>query len=233
MNYLFTGPTIAFTVGDRVQLEMVKGRDYEAFPALSAAEYAEKMEELLNLYPWEIQLTQLNLLASHDTARLISIAGGDITSVELATLLLLTFPGSPSIYYGDEVGLPGGLDPDCRRGFPTTDKWNLEILKTHKQLISLRHQYPALRIGDYQVIYADTTLYVFVRTWKNQELMIAVNIGEESVKASIDSSKLTNKLSKLLYGKGEIFWSEKNIEVNIPPRSGDFVILRFSRVVNL
>lgn len=216
MNYLFTGPTIAFTVGNRIELEMIEGRAYEAFPPLSAAEYAEKMQELLNLYPWEIQLTQLNLLASHDTARLISIAGGDITSVELATLLLLTFPGSPSIYYGDEVGLPGGLDPDCRRGFPIIDKWNLEILKTHKQLISLRHQYAALRIGDYQVIYADTTLYVFVRSWEDQQLMIAINIGEDGVRASLDSYKP----AKLLYGNGEVLWSGEKIEINIPARSG-------------
>ena len=69
---------------------------------------------MLELYHLEIQLTQLNLLASHNTARLLSIAGGDKASVERATLLLLTFIGVPSSYYGDEVGLMGGLDPDSR-----------------------------------------------------------------------------------------------------------------------
>ncbi|MBD2292629.1 glycoside hydrolase family 13 protein [Anabaena sphaerica FACHB-251] len=220
MNYLFTGPTIAFTAGDRVDLEQVEGRDYQTYPPLFAAEYAEKIEDLLKLYPWEIQLTQLNLLASHDTARLITIAGGDIATVELATLLLLTFPGAPSVYYGDEVGLTGALDPDCRRGFPLEANWNLEILETHKQLISLRHKYEALRIGNYQVLYAERTLYVFTRTLGNEELIIAVNVGNESVTASFDDSQLQNQPQTLLYGNGEIKWNGQNADFNIPARSG-------------
>ncbi|MGL5130904.1 MAG: glycoside hydrolase family 13 protein, partial [Planktothrix sp.] len=103
MNYLFTAPTIAFIAGDRVKIELVESPSYFPYPALSAKEYGQKIQDLLALYPWEIQLTQLNLLDSHDTARLITIAGGDKASVELATLLLFTFPGAPSIYYGDEV----------------------------------------------------------------------------------------------------------------------------------
>ncbi len=220
MNYLFTGPTIAFTAGDRVDLQQVEGRAYETYPPLFAAEYAEKIEDLLKLYPWEIQLTQLNLLATHDTARLITIADGDIASSILATLLLLTFPGAPSIYYGDEVGLLGGLDPDNRRGFPLEANWNLEILETHKQLISLRHQYPALRIGNYQVLYAERTLYVFARTLGNEELIIAVNVGNESVTASFDCIQLQNQRQKLLYGRGEIKWNGKNAYLKIPARSG-------------
>ena len=111
------------------------------------------------LYDWEIQLTQLNLLASHDTARLLSIANGDRDSVELATLLLLTYPGAVSIYYGDEVGLEGAIDPDSRRGFPAESDWDRELLEIHRQLITLRHQHPALRTGDYRVLYAQDSVY--------------------------------------------------------------------------
>lgn len=220
MNYLFTGPTIAFTARDRVNSEMVKDRDYVVSPPLSAAEYARKIEDLLNLYPWEIQLTQLNLLASHDTARLLTIANDDIATVELATLLLLTFPGAPSVYYGDEVGLPGGLDPDCRRGFPLQESWNLQILEIHTQLISLRHQYVALRIGNYQVIYADEMIYVFTRKLENEELMIALNVGKETINVNFDGSKLQQQPHNLLYGKGEIEWNDNQINLNIPARSG-------------
>jgi len=220
MNYLFTGPTIAFTAGDRVILEHIKGRDYEAYPPLFAAEYADKIQELLKLYPWEIQLTQLNLLASHDTARLITIAGGDIATVELATLILLTFPGAASIYYGDEIGLEGGLDPDCRRGFPTETNWNLEILNIHKQLISLRHKYPALRIGNYQVLYAKGELYIFARTLESEELIIAINVGTLSTKADLDCSTFQNQPNQVLFGKVEIEWNNKVVTLNIPARTG-------------
>jgi cyclomaltodextrinase/neopullulanase len=226
MNYLFAGPTIAFAAGDRVVLEQVQNRDYQPYPPLFAKEYAEKIEELLKLYPWEIQLTQLNLLASHDTARLLTIAGGDRASVELSTLLLLTFPGAPSIYYGDEVGLPGALDPDSRRGFPAESDWDREIYDYHHQLIALRHAYPALRTGDYRMIYAEGTTYIFARILDNQELLIAVNVGTVPVKAYVDWSQtqLNSKPNKLLFGQVELDWTEgdeiRQLELNLPARSG-------------
>ncbi|OCQ95741.1 alpha-amylase [Nostoc sp. MBR 210] len=224
MNYLFAGPTIAFTAGDRVVLEQVQSRDYQPYPPLFAAEYATKIQELLQLYPWEIQLTQLNLLASHDTARLMTIAGGDKASIELSTLLLLTFPGAPSIYYGDEVGLPGAIDPDSRRGFPLEANWDQEILQTHRQLIEIRHTYPALRTGDYQVLYAQGTLYVFARTLDTEELIIAVNTGTASVKANIDIASLQTQPSKLLFGYAEFEWNNtgetKQLCLTVSPRQG-------------
>ncbi|MCU0552931.1 MAG: glycoside hydrolase family 13 protein [Leptolyngbya sp. Prado105] len=209
MNYLFTGPTIAFAAGDRVVLEQVQGRDYQTYPPLSAAEYAQKMQDLLELYPWEIHLTQLNLLASHDTARLLTIAGGDQASVELCTLLLMTFPGAPSIYYGDEVGLAGGIDPDSRRGFPSEANWNLEIYNIHQQLVKLRHAYPALRIGTYKVLYAEGNAYVFERSLNHQSLIIAVNVGTIPVSVSLP------KVERVLYGELEL-----REEVELRDRSG-------------
>ncbi|HAX86557.1 MAG TPA: alpha-amylase [Cyanobacteria bacterium UBA11370] len=222
MNYLFAGPTIAFVAGDRVDIEQVQDRSYHPHPPLFAPEYGKKMQDLLDLYPWQIQLTQLNLLASHDTARLISIAGGDKASVKLATLLLMTFPGAPSIYYGDEVGLPGRLDPDSRRGFPLEAHWERDILEEHRKLIALRHAYPALRTGQYQVLFAEGTAYVFARILGTEEIIVAVNVGTESVSITIEVDSLESKPSQLLYGHTEVSWTEQktNLALNIPPRSG-------------
>lgn len=219
MNYLFTGPTIAFTAGDRVDLKQVKGRAYETYPTLLAADYREKIEDLLQLYPWEIQLTQLNLLASHDTARLITIAGKDEDTVNLATLLLLTFPGAPSIYYGDEVGLPGGLDPDCRRGFPSEKNWNRNILHTHRELMALRHQYRALRTGDYEVLWAEGEVYIFARTLDKQQLIVGVNVGKTSATANLNANLLITPTS-LLYGSAELQSCDGLLSITIPARSG-------------
>ncbi len=224
MNYLFTGPTIAFAAGDRVDLEQVQSRDYQPYPPLFAAEYATKIQEVLQLYPWEIQLTQLNLLASHDTARLMTIAGSDIASIELSTLLLLTFPGAPSIYYGDEVGLPGAIDPDSRRGFPLEANWDQEIFNTHRQLIVLRHTYPALRTGDYQVLHAQGQIYIFARTLEKEELIIAINAGTSSATANADVVSLRTQPNKLLYGTAEIEWNGEGethqLTLTVPARSG-------------
>ena len=224
MNYLFAAPTIAFTAGDRVDMTQVQDRSYDPYPPLFAKEYSEKMESLLQFYPWEIQLTQLNLLASHDTARLISIAQGDKASVELATVLLLTFPGAPSIYYGDEVGLPGKLDPDSRRGFPMEAHWDVYVLKYHQKLIALRHKYPALRTGSYHILYAEGTVYVFARILGNEEIIVAVNVGTSEANICFEVTDLQSQPSQLLYGEAEIYWSEKTgkskqITLNLPTRS--------------
>lgn len=225
MNYLFAEATIAFAAGDRVDMEQVQSRDYKPYPPLFATDYAQTMQKLLEFYPWEIQLTQLNLLASHDTARLLTIAGEDRTSVELATLLLLTFPGAPSIYYGDEVGLPGALDPDSRRGFPLEEKWDRAIFECHRQLIALRHSYQALRTGSYQVLFAEGTAYVFARCLGAEEIVIAVNIGTAPTKVTVDfaAAGLRSRPNKCLYGEAELNWIAEDAnqcEFNLTPRSG-------------
>ncbi len=226
MNYLFAAPTIAFTAGDRVLMEWVQEHSYEPYPALDATGYAAKMEYLLKLYPWEIQLTQLNLLASHDTSRLLTIAGGDKASVELATLLLLTFPGAPSIYYGDEVGLPGGRDPDSRRGFPSESDWDTQVLAYHRRLTNIRHTHPALRTGTYQTIFAEDNLYVFARLLDAEVVIVAVNVGTKFAKVSFEPKieNLHSRPNHVLYGSGEAGWSTETDQVilhlSLPPRSG-------------
>src|SRR5262249_32892033 len=112
MTCLCAEAAVAFTAGPRVRPETIAGRAYAPWPGIDGHGYAAKIDHLLGLYPWPIQLTQLNLLDSHDTSRFISMAGGDVASVQLGTLLLFTFPGAPSIYYGDEIGLTGALPPD-------------------------------------------------------------------------------------------------------------------------
>ena len=225
MNYLFAGPTIAFTAGDRVVMEQVQGRDYQPFPPLFAREYGEKMQALLQLYPWEIHLTQLNLLASHDTARLLTIAGDDQASVELATLLLLTFPGAPSIYYGDEVGLPGAIDPDSRRGFPLESAWDYEIWEYHRKLIALRHAHPALRTGDYRILFAEGTVYLFARTLDTATIIVAVNVGSTPGKASItqQTASLERLPETIIFGTGQLTFDTSeatSVTLELSPRSG-------------
>ncbi|MGL4499035.1 MAG: alpha-amylase family glycosyl hydrolase, partial [Planktothrix sp.] len=167
---------------------------------------------------------QLNLLDSHDTARLITIAGGDKASVELATLLLFTFPGAPSIYYGDEVGLEGHLDPDSRRSFPMQDSWDQDILDYHKKLIAIRHQYPALRTGYYQILYAEDMVYGFARYLENEELIVIVNSGTESAEINVTVTDLKTRPNQLIYGAGKFSWKQENhtteLVVYLPPRQG-------------
>ena len=222
MNYVFTGSTIAFTARDRVDRELVEQPEYKPYPAQDAREYSANIEQLLDLYPWEIQQTQLNLLASHDTARLLSIAQRDRASVKLATLLLLTFPGAPCIYYGDEVGLPGSLDPDSRRSFPPKEQWDEGLLQWHQDLIRLRQAYPALRTGDYKILYAEGLVYVFARTLAASELIIAVNSGTDAASVTVPTDKLQSQPHRLLCGNAQWQWdmNQNQLLLQLPPREG-------------
>jgi cyclomaltodextrinase len=218
MNYPFTSATLAFVAGERVRQALVEKPHYFPYPAIDAPGYASQIQRLLTLYPWEIQLTQLNLLSSHDVARVYSVVGDDEASLALATLLLLTFPGAPSIYYGDEVGLPGALDPDCRRTFPAESAWNRDILDFHKALIALRHQHPALRTGTYQVLHAADHTYIFIRQLPAERLLVAINAATTPVTlATPDLVGEANSLTLLFcYGHGEC----PEGQLTLAPRSG-------------
>lgn len=226
MNYRFTAAVIAFTAGERVVPEVVRDRSYDPIPALNARQYADKIDWLLQLYPWEIQLTQLNLLDSHDTARLLNIAGGDPDSVRLATLLLMTFPGAPSIFYGDEIGLPGDLDPDCRRTFPwdRPESWDQHTLAYHLELIAIRHNHPALRTGSYHRLYADDSVYVFARKNDNETLLIGMNVAAEPRNVRVPVGTLLPGAAVLqvqtVYGQSTGVAHADFISIELRPRDG-------------
>jgi glycosidase len=232
MNYLFTEAAIAFAAGARVLPDQVAGRSYQPIPALSGLDYADRIDELLKLYPWEIQLAQLNLLDSHDTARLISIAGGDRDSVRLATLLLMTFPGAPSIYYGDEIGLPGtNFDPDTRRtiAWDRRNTWDMQALDYHKQLIAMRHAHPALRTGAYHRLHADDDSYVFARTNDDEALLVAINVATTPRNILVPSNGLFEEGRDLepVYGGSGARIDDGQVWLNLAGHDG--LVLRAAR----
>ena len=89
-----------------------------------------------------------NFIDSHDTARFLHSAGGSRAKQRLAAAMQLLLPGMPMIYYGDEVGMEGGPDPDCRRGMLWAEsRQDGECLGYYRQLIRIRHTYPVLTKG--------------------------------------------------------------------------------------
>jgi cyclomaltodextrinase len=226
MNYLFTGATLAFAAGDRIDDKVVKGIPYHVTPALDAAGYGDAVTRLLDLYPEQAQQANLNLLGSHDTPRVLSACGGDGRSVILAALLLFSFPGAPCVYYGDEIGLPGGHDPGSRAAFPwdAPDTWDQEILAAFRSLIALRHQHPALRSGGYRRLWPPPRehgglLYLFVREAPEETLLVAANAGAQEATVRLTSFELPVGGLQLLWGEGEAS-SDGAVRVAIPARSG-------------
>ena len=89
-----------------------------------------------------------NLLGSHDTPRLLHLCGGDRARHRLAAAIALLSPGMPMIYYGDEVGMTGAKDPDCRRGMLwDKSRWDLPTYDWYRSLLRVRREIPALTEG--------------------------------------------------------------------------------------
>jgi alpha-glucosidase len=128
--------------------------------------------------PYENQLAQLNLLDSHDTSRFLTAVGGDLARMQLAVTLLFTYAGVPCIYYGDEIGLSGGGDPDCRRCFDwDRARWNAPLHAHYRRLIAWRKQRPEWRHGAYQTLATSDDALLFARYVDRSVTLVAVNRG--------------------------------------------------------
>lgn len=225
MNYLFTEPVLQFVGQDHLdRRHAISGKSYDPYPPIDGEHFAVKIEKQVFRYDWEISQAQLNLLDSHDTPRLITICSGDRASLKLATLFLMTFPGAPSVYYGDEIGLPGADDPDCRRTMPWAEQenWDQELLSVHKQLIGLRHHYKSLRRGTYRGAGANKTCYAFSRTLGKERLIIAANVGTQSETLTLNrlESLPEGTSFKTLYGQGQVAFERGKVDLSLPPREG-------------
>jgi cyclomaltodextrinase / maltogenic alpha-amylase / neopullulanase len=176
MNYLFTRACIAFFVGERVNEAELRRTCLYPAGRPGAAAFSKAIEAMLELYHPSVTSVQLNLLDSHDTARFVTLAGGDQSALRLATLFQLTFPGAPSIYYGDEIGLAGGHDPANRGAFPWDEtRWDTSLLHDFQRMISLRHARPALRRGTYTTLSAKGDVHTHLRHLGSESIVVAIN----------------------------------------------------------
>ena len=161
------------------------------------------VEEIIANYPPEALHTLMNHIGTHDTPRAITaLAGEDSTGkgrpwqsthtlskeqyalgverLKLASLLQYTLPGVPSIYYGDEIGMQGYSDPFNRRFFEG-ENGNRELLKWYRELGALRAASPVLAKGLFKRVYADEKCVCFIRKYKGNEMLVALNRSREPV----------------------------------------------------
>jgi neopullulanase len=222
MNYLFGGWTLAFTIGGEIDAELARGLHYPITPPLDAAAYGAAVERLLAVYPDHANRANLNLLGSHDTPRVLSLARGDATAVVLAMVLLLTFPGAPCIYYGDEIGMEGGQEPASRAAFPWDDPdgWHSGILSSVRSLVAVRHAHPALRHGTYARLPTGSGagLHWFLLDHPEERVVVAVNAGQEAASVSAPAEPIGNRF-ETLWGFGGIATEEGITRAALGPRS--------------
>jgi len=188
MNYLVSAALMGLLVKDRIPAYAYQiGGMQKVLRPYTAAEFGDRIEYLLGLYQPEINYVQLNLLDSHDTARFLTVAGGDEAALRLAYFFLFTYIGAPCIYYGDEIGIDGGPDPECRKSFNWDEKtWNHGLRSYLKELAQLRKAEVALRRGTYQRVYSDADVLVYLRKHEKDTLLVVMNTSDNEQHPVID-----------------------------------------------
>lgn len=162
--------------------------DFIAKDKISAVGFENRLGSMLAGYPPEINHVMFNLLDSHDTARFLFLCQGNKKKLILAATLQMMLPGAPSVYYGDEVGLTGDNDPDCRRCMPWTEaEQDMEIAAAYRRLIAIRKENACVRAGDLAVNAADGQVFGFLRfdREKQEEILTVINAGETEADLSV------------------------------------------------
>ncbi len=160
MNYPLRDAIIAFLNGN-----------------LTASDFDNRLLELASIYPPENALAMYLPLGSHDTPRILTELGTP-EKVKLAFAIQFAYLGAPAIYYGDEIGIAGGKDPDNRRAFPwEQDKWNADLRAWVQKLIAIRKRAAALRRGSFHLItqQGKQTCAVFARKLGADGVLVLVN----------------------------------------------------------
>ncbi len=153
MNYGLTGAIISYLIGNELNQDLIKGQSHVFSNELNTSEMKVRLTHLNQIRSNENRHHQMNLLDSHDTARFIRLAHQNTDLCQLAYTLLFAFPGIPSLYYGSEVGLDGGRDPDCRRPMPWNDQsYNKNLLNHIRRLIQLKKTRPEWQTGSFEVL---------------------------------------------------------------------------------
>jgi cyclomaltodextrinase len=156
--------------------------DFFADGKTSPSQYLKRLMDLYSSYPPQVSRSMMNSLSTHDTPRFLTRCHGDQDLDRLAATVQFTWVGAPCIYYGEELGMPGGADPDNRRGMAweraTPDN---PMLRYYERLVHLRRTSRALQSGDPAILLADdqAQTLAFSRTLGNDVAIIAINRSDK------------------------------------------------------
>lgn len=192
-------------------------------------QFSEKIDRLLKIYPRENVYSMYVPLGSHDTERILSALGGDLEKLKLAYLFQFAFPGAPAIYYGDEVGLEGGRDPECRGGFPWDPAvWKGDLHLWVRELIAIRKSRASLRRGDFSriVIKEDKGCFAFTRTLGEEKTLIVFNSTTELQDIQIPVKTLNwqeGQILRSLLDHRPFSVVKGKLPISLPPLSGMYL----------
>jgi cyclomaltodextrinase / maltogenic alpha-amylase / neopullulanase len=162
---------------------------------------------------------------------------------KLFAIFQMTYVGAPMIYYGDEAGMWGANDPDCRKPMvwndlkydnesllpdqsmrKTTDRveFNSDLFDHYKKLISIRNKFLSLKKGDYNTLMIDdiNNIYAFERNWENEKVVVVLNNSQENKEVILP---ITGEYFDLL-NNNEKFSSSNDLKLNISAKWGRILL---------
>ena len=205
--------------------------DFFAENKSSPSQFGARLMELYNAYPPQVSRAMLNLLSSHDRPRFLTVANNDPKLQQLAATVQFTWPGAPSIYYGEELGMEGGADPDNRRGMLWTAATSENaMLGFYKKLIQIRNLNPVLQSGDPAILLADDAhkSLVYSRALDGKIAVIALNRSEAAQSLEVPlagATKFVDALSGKTYasanGRLKIVLAPLSSAILLPARPSE------------
>ncbi len=209
MNYRFRGACVGF-----IALENQRASQFDSILDVQRSQYPEDVNYALQ-----------NLLGSHDTERYLTLSNCDDDKLKLSVLMQMTYPGAPMVYYGDEIGMEGGRDPDCRKTMiwdPT--KWNAGLLEWYRKLIRIRNENPVFRRGSFKTVLIDDKrkLYGFQREDGKQTAAVVLN--NLPLQQKISTSMFKTPVSSWTDLLANAILSPAGDSLTIPARSGIILI---------
>jgi glycosidase len=193
-----------------------------------------------SLYPHAELLVPF--FANHDAPRFASVEGSSPAKLKLAFALTLTLRGIPQLYYGDEIGMPGGGDPDNRRDFPggwigdANDAFTAsgrtreqqEIFSYVQSLLKFRREHSALRGGRLWHLESDESSYVFLRESEEERLVVAFNNAEQPRELRVPVSDTPAQRAAELttrFGEAKAQLAGNEIRLSLPAQSLSIFVL--------
>jgi cyclomaltodextrinase / maltogenic alpha-amylase / neopullulanase len=189
---------------------------------LHAEEFKYMVNETAVSYSRQVNEANFNLLDSHDTTRILSIANGHKNKVKLAYLFMLAQPGAPCIYYGDEIGMDSGLGGESKSNRSCMiweeEKQDRDLFDFVKRLLQLRKEKPEFRIANLEWLESDSEAGVVA--FRKGDVVFIINNSDNTACYALPE-ELQNKNAYELFSDASI-----SLEETIELKPYGFIILK-------
>ena len=209
MNYRFRGACVGFI----------------ALENRNAFQFDTILTGVRRDYPVAVNYALQNLIGSHDTERFLTLCRNDTAKLKLAVLMQMTYPGSPMVYYGDEIGMTGGKDPECRHTMEwDSSKWNFNLLNWYRTIINIRNENPVFRYGSFRSFLVDSTknIYGFIREYEKSLAVVILNMSTKESTLRVENFPLSVEPWTDCIDGCTI--AQDNASINVLPKSGRILI---------